>query len=95
MPLKFVKGILFQKIYKCFKGAWSYFSKFSFLFHVKNHLSKDVNLEFQLKQSSRLDVGSSCIAVACILLCKLYYSYHDQACFHQYLPNETLFGCKI
>ena len=29
-------------------GAWSYFSKFSFLFHLNNHHSKNVNLQFQI-----------------------------------------------
>ena len=59
---------------KCFLpyGAPSYFSKFSFLFHLKNHHSKIVNLKFQLKWSSHLDVGSNLyIAVAYTLLCKL------------------------
>ena len=34
-----------------FEDAPSYFSKFSFLFHLKNHHSKGVNLKFQLKWS--------------------------------------------
>ena len=38
------------------KGARFYFSKFSFLFHLKNHHSKDVNLNFWLKPSSHLDM---------------------------------------
>ena len=37
------------------KSARSYFSKFSFLFHLRNHHSKDINLKFQLNQSSCLD----------------------------------------
>ena len=41
------------------KDARSYFQKFSFLFHLKNHLSKDVNFKFQLKRSSLLDVRSN------------------------------------
>ena len=40
------------------KGARSYFSKFSFLFHLKNHHSKDAHLKFQLKRSGHLDVRS-------------------------------------
>ena len=36
----------------------SYFSKFSFLFHQKNHHFKDVNSEIWLKQASPLDVWS-------------------------------------
>ena len=42
-----------------FKGARSYFLKFSSLFHLKNHHSKGVNLKFQLKRSSRLDERSN------------------------------------
>ena len=41
------------------KGARSYFSKFSSLFYLKNHHSKDVNFKFQLKRSSRLDIRSN------------------------------------
>ena len=37
------------------KDARFYFTKFSFLFHLKNHHSKDVNFKFQLKRSSHLD----------------------------------------
>ena len=51
----------------------SYFSKFCFLFHLKNHHSKDVNFKFQLKQSSHLDVGSICILQVPIISCKLNY----------------------
>ena len=41
------------------KGARPYFfSKFSFRFYLKNHHSKDENLKFRLKWSSRLDVRS-------------------------------------
>ena len=39
-----------------FKGARSYFSKFSFLLHLKNHHIKDININFWLNQSSHLDV---------------------------------------
>ena len=46
-----------------FKDAWSYFSKFSFLFHLKNHQSKGVNIKFQLKRSSRLDVPSNLVYI--------------------------------
>ena len=55
------------------KGAQSYFSKFSFLFHLKNHHSKDVNLEFQLKWSSRLDVHSSFVKF--VYCSYLYFIY--------------------
>ena len=48
-----------------FKGAWSYFSKFSFLFHLKNHHFKDVNWEFQLKWSSHLDARSRFVYCSC------------------------------
>ena len=81
------KNLMFKKVV-CIndfviKVARSYFSKFSFLFHLKNHYSKAVNLKFWLKRSSRLDVRSNlCIAVAYILLCKLNYGYRNQARFH-------------
>ena len=44
--------------YSPLKGARSYFSKFSFVFHLKCHHTKDVNLKFQLNWSNRLDVVS-------------------------------------
>ena len=50
------------------KGARSYFSKFSFLFHLKNHHSKDVNFKFQSKQSSCLDVQSNFVSCSCLYL---------------------------
>ena len=49
------------------KGAWSYFSTFSFLFHLKNHHSKDVNFKFGLKRSSRLDVRSNFVIFSSLL----------------------------
>ena len=45
-----------------------FFSKFSFLFHLKNHPSKDVNFKFQLKQSRGLDVGSDFVYYSCLYL---------------------------
>ena len=77
------------------EAARSYFSKFSSLFHLKNHHSKDVNFKFQLKRSSHLDVRINCvyIVVAYILLCN--YGYHNQTCFPYNLLNGTLFSCKI
>ena len=76
------------------KGAWSYFSKFSFLFHLKNHHSKDVNSKFQLKQSSCFNIWNNFVyCVAYVLLYKLNYGYHNQTHFHQYFPNGTLFSC--
>ena len=45
----FLKEILLASISDTIgiiKGARSYFSKLSFLFHLKNHNSKDVNLKF-------------------------------------------------
>ena len=56
-------------------------SKSSFLFHLKNHHTKDadVNLKFQLKWSSHFDVRSICLLQ---LLCKRDYGYHNQARFH-------------
>ena len=35
------------------------------------------------------------ITVAYILLCKLYYGYHNQAGFHLYLQNGAFFSRKI
>ena len=50
------------------KGAGSCFSKFSFLFHLKDHYTKDVNFEFQLNRSNRLDVGSDFVHCSCLHL---------------------------
>ena len=47
-----------------------YFSKFSFLLHLKDHHSKDVNFKFHLKQSSRLHIRSN--FVYCRTLPKSY-----------------------
>ena len=41
---------------------------FSFLFHLKNHHSKDVKLKFQLKRSSHLDVQSKFVYCSCLYL---------------------------
>ena len=49
-----------------FKGAPSYFSKSSFLIHLKNHHSKDVNLNFQLKRSRRLNVQGNFVDCSCL-----------------------------
>ena len=49
------------------KGSRSYFSKFSFRFHLKDRHSKDVNFKFHLKQSSNF-VYCSCLY---LILCKL------------------------
>ena len=40
-------------------GTWSYFFNFSFLFYLKNHHFKYVNLKFWLKRSSHLDVRNN------------------------------------
>ena len=53
---------------KLIKGARSYVSKFSFLFHLENHHSKDVNFKFQLKRSSCLDVRSNFAHFTCLYL---------------------------
>ena len=37
------------------KCAWSYFSKPSFLLHLEDHHTKDVNLKFHLKRLSHFD----------------------------------------
>ena len=55
------------------KGAWSYFPKFSLLFHLKINHSKDANLKFWLNWSSCSDTVLY-IAVAFIFLCKLTIS---------------------
>ena len=73
-------------------GERSNFSKFSFLCHLKNHNSNDVNLKWQLKWKSRLDVQSSFMHCSCLYLT---VCYHNQARFHQYLPNGTFFSCKV
>ena len=45
-----------QKLRDIVKDAWSYFSKFCYLFHMMKHHSKDINSKFQLKRSSCLAV---------------------------------------
>ena len=50
--LKWVKW--FTRVFLC-----------SFLFHLKNHHSKDVNFKFHLKRSSRLDVRSNFVYCSC------------------------------
>ena len=84
----YLRGELFLTSSMCsilkftFKGAQSYFSRFSFLFHLKNHLSKDVNFKFQLKQSSRLDVQTilyiycSCPYLYCVSLIMVTITRH-------------------
>ena len=75
------------------------FQNLAFLFHLihlKNLHSRDVNSKFQFKRSSILDVQSKLtICSYLILLCKHSYGYHNQASFHKYLPNGTLFSCEI
>ena len=52
------------------KGTWSYYSKFSFLFHLQNHHSKDVNFKYQLNgQAVWMYKAIWYIKVASILLC--------------------------
>ena len=88
----------FTKYAKCefkdlFKDEWSYFSKFRFLFHLKDH-SKDVDLKFCLKWSSSLDVRSNSVyAVVCILLCLQAnnYGYRNQAHFQLISPKQNTF----
>ena len=50
------------------KGARSYFYKFSFVFHVKDHHTKDVNLKFQLNWSNCLDVVSNFVYCSCLYI---------------------------
>ena len=59
-----------------FKGTRSYVSKLSFLILLKNHHSKDVNLKFQLKRLSLLDVRSNFVYSSRLYIywrCKLNY----------------------
>ena len=44
------------------------FFKFTFLFHLKKHHSKDVSLKFWLKWSSHLDVRSNFVYCSCLYL---------------------------
>ena len=55
----------------------SYFSKFSFLFHLMKNHSKDVNSKFWLKRLSRLDARRNFVYCS-----KLNYGNHNQADFH-------------
>ena len=50
------------------KGARSYFSKLSFLFHLKDQHTKDINLKFELNRSSHLDAGSNFVYCSCLYL---------------------------
>ena len=50
------------------KGTRSYFSKFGFLFHLKNHHSKEVNLKFRLRRSICSDVRSNFVYCSCLYL---------------------------
>ena len=43
----------------------SYFSKFSFIFYLKGHHTKDVNLNFQLNWSNHLAVVSNFVYYSC------------------------------
>ena len=55
-----------------FDGARSYFSKFSFMFHLKNHHFKHINLNFTwIGQTGLMYEAILYIAVAYILLCKV------------------------
>ena len=66
---KMIENIKVKSIW-LIKDAHSYFSKFSFMFHLKNHHSKDVNLKFQLKWSCCLDVRSNFVYLQlCISYC--------------------------
>ena len=44
------------KSWSILKVAWSYFLKISFVFHLKDHHTRDVNLKFQLNWSNRFDL---------------------------------------
>ena len=59
------------EVWRELKGIRSYFSKFGFLFHLKNHHSNVINSKFEkleLKQSSRLDAPSNFVICSCIYL---------------------------
>ena len=69
-------------------------SKFSFLFHLKNHHSKDVNLNFIWNgQAVWIYKADLYTAVAYTLPCKLNHGYHNQAHFH-YLQTECFSAVK-
>ena len=53
-----------------FKGLRSYFSKFSLVFHLRDHHNKNVNLKFQLNWSNHFDVVSNFVYCSCL------YNYH-------------------
>ena len=52
------------------KVAWSYFSKFCFIFHLKDHQTEDVNLKFQLNWSNCFDLVSN------FVYCSFLYNYY-------------------
>ena len=81
----------------CLKVHSPIFQNLDFWFHLKNHHSKDINWKFQLKSVKPFGCTTVIlfIAVAYILLCKLNYGYHNQACFHWFLWNGTLFSREI
>ena len=48
------------------KGARSYFSKFSFIFDLKDHHTKDVDFKLQFIFSNRLDLASNFVYCSCL-----------------------------
>ena len=78
------------------KGERSYFLKFSFLFHLKNHHFKVINLKFELKWSSRLDIKNNfCDLQLPNSYCISIIGYHNKTSLHQFLSNGTYFSRKI
>ena len=53
------------------KGARSYFSKFNFIFHFKDHHTEELNLKFQLNWSNRFD----------LVILKFYMGYEKNMSF--------------
>ena len=79
-----------------FTDAWS-ISKLSFLFHLKNYHSKDVNWKFfgWKGQPSWMYESIMYIAVAYTLLCKLTYSDHNQRLSINIFQMEQLSTVKF
>ena len=84
------KLVAMNNSYECLKGAQSYFSKFCCLFHLKNHHSKDVNLKFQLKRSSRLDLQSERNLLSMFANCKPFIREIFQL---SYMGHILSLGC--
>ena len=64
-------------------GARSYFSQFSFQFHLKNHHSKDCKFKILVKTVQVVWMLEAILFLTSYtLLFKLNYGYHNQTYFH-------------